>query len=107
MVHISQYHNYPMKISSCRMSTDDQNPDVQLAALQQAGCRKIGTDQASGAHVKRPEMIQCLKAWGGKRGSPTRHPLLPRNAGTAEPFRGSPPEAVAYPLECVDAQIVC
>ncbi len=37
--------------------------------------------------------------WFGKRGSPTRRPLLPRNAGTAEPVRVSPPEAVAYPLE--------
>src|SRR5262249_4486963 len=35
----------------------------------------------------------------GKRGSPTRRPLLPLNAGTAEPVRVSPPEAVAYPLE--------
>jgi transposase len=31
--------------------------------------------------------------------SPTRRPLLPLNAGTAEPFRVSPPEAVAYHLE--------
>src|SRR5215831_18020182 len=37
--------------------------------------------------------------WFGKRGSPTRRPLLSRNAGTAEPVRVSPPEAVAYPLE--------
>src|SRR5215831_15657503 len=37
--------------------------------------------------------------WFGKRDSPTRRPLLPRNAGTAEPVRVSPPEAVAYPLE--------
>src|SRR5215831_16322629 len=37
--------------------------------------------------------------WFGKRDSPTRRPLLPRNAGTAEPIRVSPPEAVAYPLE--------
>src|SRR5438045_8146618 len=37
--------------------------------------------------------------WFGKRGSPTRRPLLPLNAGTAEPLRVSPPEAVAYPLE--------
>src|SRR5262245_10041301 len=37
--------------------------------------------------------------WLGKRGSPTRRPLFPRNAGTAEPVRVSPPEAVAYPLE--------
>src|SRR3954462_13305709 len=32
-------------------------------------------------------------------GSPTRRPLLPLNAGTAEPVRVSPPEAVAYLLE--------
>ena len=37
--------------------------------------------------------------WLGKPDSPTRHPLLPLNAGTAEPFRVSPPEAVAYQLE--------
>jgi hypothetical protein len=37
--------------------------------------------------------------WPGKRESPTRRSLLPLNAGTAEPFRVSPPEAVAYPLE--------
>src|SRR5262249_39121160 len=37
--------------------------------------------------------------WFGKRGSLTRRPLLPLNAGTAEPVRVSPPEAVAYPLE--------
>ena len=35
----------------------------------------------------------------GKRDSPTRRPLLPLNAGTAEPVRVSPPEAVAYHLE--------
>jgi hypothetical protein len=32
-------------------------------------------------------------------GPPTRRSLLPLNAGTAEPFRVSPPEAVAYHLE--------
>jgi len=37
--------------------------------------------------------------WCWKRDSPTRRPLLPLNAGTAEPFRVSPPEAVAYHLE--------
>src|SRR5262245_30201661 len=37
--------------------------------------------------------------WFGKRGSLTRRPLLPLNAGTAEPVRVSPPEAVASLLE--------
>ena len=41
--------------------------------------------------------------WCGKRDSPTRRPLLPLNAGTAEPFRVSPPEAVAYHLELLNS----
>src|SRR5262249_5119398 len=51
-----------MKIGYCRVSTDDQNPDLQLAALKRAGCRRIFTDKASGAHMKRPELAKCLKA---------------------------------------------
>jgi hypothetical protein len=51
-----------MKIGYCRVSTDDQNPDLQLSALKRAGCRKIFTDKATGAHVKRPELAKCLKA---------------------------------------------
>jgi DNA invertase Pin-like site-specific DNA recombinase len=51
-----------MKIGYARVSTDDQNPDLQLAALKKAGCRKIFTDKATGAHVKRPELAKCLKA---------------------------------------------
>src|SRR5712691_6111922 len=51
-----------MKIGYCRVSTDDQNPALQLAALKRAGCRKIFTDKATGAHVKRPELTKCLKA---------------------------------------------
>jgi hypothetical protein len=39
--------------------------------------------------------------WCGHRDSPTRRPLLPLNAGTAEPLRVSPPEAVAYHLELI------
>ena len=36
-------------------------------------------------------------AWDA--GLPHKTLLQPPNAGTAEPFRVSPPEAVAYPLE--------
>lgn len=50
-----------MKIGYCRVSTDDQNPDLQLAALKRAGCKQIFTDRATGAHVKRPELAKCLK----------------------------------------------
>ncbi len=51
-----------MKLGYARVSTDDQNPDLQLAALRAAGCKKIYTDKATGANVKRPELAKCLKA---------------------------------------------
>src|SRR5215468_6223729 len=44
-----------------RVSTDDQNPDLQLTALKRAGCKRIFTDKATGMHVKRPELAKCLK----------------------------------------------
>src|SRR5882672_3263325 len=49
-----------------------------------------------------PRVTFGALVWPGKRDSPTRPPLLPLNAGTAEPFRVSPPEAVAYQLELPD-----
>ena len=51
-----------MKIGYARISTDDQNFDLQLAALKRAGCRRVFTDIASGATTKRPELTRCLKA---------------------------------------------
>src|SRR6266850_5359966 len=49
-----------MKIGYCRVSTDEQNPDLQLTALKRAGCKRIFTDTASGAHVKRLQLTKCL-----------------------------------------------
>src|SRR4030095_1334411 len=46
-----------------------------------------------------PRVTFGALVWLWERDSPTRHPLLPLNAGTPEPFRVSPPEAVAYQLE--------
>jgi Enterobacteriaceae phage serine recombinase len=53
-----------MKIGYARVSTVDQNPDLQLTALKRAGCKRIFTDTASGAHVKRHELAKCLKTLG-------------------------------------------
>src|SRR5215470_5340227 len=64
-------------------------------------------------HGTTPELLASpwYCAWGfcmvWEAGSPTRRPLLPLNAGTAEPVRVSPPEAVAYLLELLDAERVC
>jgi DNA invertase Pin-like site-specific DNA recombinase len=51
-----------MKYGYARVSTDDQNPTLQLAALKKAGCRKIFRDEGiSGAVSRRPGLAKCLK----------------------------------------------
>jgi DNA invertase Pin-like site-specific DNA recombinase len=51
-----------MKYGYARVSTDDQNSDMQLAALKRAGCTKTFTDEGiSGATTKRPALLRCLK----------------------------------------------
>ncbi len=50
-----------MKIGYARVSTEDQNPDLQLTALKKAGCQRVFADKATRAHVKRPELTKCLK----------------------------------------------
>lgn len=51
-----------MKIGYARVSTEDQNPDLQLTALKRAGCDRIFTDKATGADVKRSELTKCFKS---------------------------------------------
>jgi DNA invertase Pin-like site-specific DNA recombinase len=51
-----------MKYGYARVSTDDQNPALQLAALHKAGCRSVFKDDGlSGATTKRPALLRCLK----------------------------------------------
>jgi DNA invertase Pin-like site-specific DNA recombinase len=50
-----------MKIGYCRVSTKEQNPDLQLRALKKAGCKTIYTDKESGALRKRTYLDRCLK----------------------------------------------
>jgi len=52
-----------MKYGYARVSTDDQNPALQLAALKKAGCHKVYKDDGiSGATTKRPALLRCLEA---------------------------------------------
>jgi DNA invertase Pin-like site-specific DNA recombinase len=54
--------NEAMKYGYARVSTEDQNPALQLAALKKAGCKIIFKDEGkSGATTKRPALLRCLK----------------------------------------------
>nr|WP_321469255.1 recombinase family protein [uncultured Desulfobulbus sp.] len=50
-----------MKIGYARISTLDQNHDLQFDALKQAGCEKIFSDKVSGAKVDRPGLQDALE----------------------------------------------
>jgi DNA invertase Pin-like site-specific DNA recombinase len=50
-----------MKYGYARVSTEDQNPAMQLVALKKAGCKTVFNDEVTGAHVKRPSLTRCLK----------------------------------------------
>ncbi len=47
-------------IGYARVSTVQQNPELQLDALRKAGCERIYTDQASGTLAERPELRRVL-----------------------------------------------
>lgn len=52
-----------MKIGYARVSTKDQNLELQIDALEKTGCEKIYQDIASGARLDRPalnELVQNL-----------------------------------------------
>lgn len=55
--------NPTRKIGYARVSTSDQNPDMQIAALKAYGVPEelIFVDKASGGSMKRPQFIRAMK----------------------------------------------
>ena len=49
-----------MLVGYARVSTLDQNPQLQIDALKQAGCEQLYVEKASGAHHDRPELKAAL-----------------------------------------------
>jgi DNA invertase Pin-like site-specific DNA recombinase len=49
-----------MLIGYARVSTDDQLLDLQLDALQRAGCERVYTETASGSRLDRPELAKAI-----------------------------------------------
>ena len=50
-----------MLVGYARVSTTDQNLDLQKDALRAAGCERLFTDMASGAKAERPGLAQALR----------------------------------------------
>lgn len=49
-----------MRIGYARVSTTDQNLELQLIALKQAGCARIYQEKISGSQRERPELQKLL-----------------------------------------------
>jgi DNA invertase Pin-like site-specific DNA recombinase len=50
-----------MLIGYARVSTQDQNLDLQIEALTNAGCKKIFHEKTSGSRAERPEFSKALE----------------------------------------------
>lgn len=50
-----------MIIGYARVSTQDQNPEYQVDALEKAGCEQIFQEKMTGKLRERPELSHCLR----------------------------------------------
>ena len=50
-----------MLIGYARVSTQDQNLDLQIEALTKAGCKKVFDDKISGSRAERPGLTKTLE----------------------------------------------
>ena len=51
-----------MKVGYARVSTQEQNQDLQKDALKVAGCERIYEEKESGGKAERPELLKLLDA---------------------------------------------
>lgn len=51
-----------MIIGYARVSTQDQNAELQLDALRGAGCEELFQEKATGKFRERPELTACLRS---------------------------------------------
>lgn len=54
------FQNWGVNIGYARVSTDDQNLNLQRDALRDAGCEPVFEDQVFGMAVRRPSLEQAL-----------------------------------------------
>jgi predicted site-specific integrase-resolvase len=52
-----------MLVGYARVSTQDQNLELQREALTQAGCQKLFEDKLSGTRAERPGLAKALKCY--------------------------------------------
>lgn len=50
-----------MLIGYARVSTQDQHPDLQIDALQAAGCEQVFMEKLGGKLAERPDLEACLR----------------------------------------------
>ncbi len=58
---LRERRHLPLKVTYARVSTLEQNPDLQVDELTAAGCWKVWTDHASGALDRRPQLDAVLE----------------------------------------------
>lgn len=49
-----------MKVGYARVSTEEQNTDLQVDALNAAGCERVFTEKASGVKTDRPALAELM-----------------------------------------------